>query len=60
MREYLDAVVKTDQCAQYLDNIGIAANGATDFLRNIRAVLQCIRLLRLKLSKNGPFWGQTG
>ena len=26
MREYLDPVVKADQCAQYVDDIGIAAN----------------------------------
>ena len=37
MREYLDPVVKADQCAQYVDDIGIAANNATDLTRNIRA-----------------------
>ena len=35
MREYLDPVVKGDQCAQYVDNIGITANNATDLTRNI-------------------------
>ena len=43
MREYLDPVVKADQCAQYVDDIGIAANNATDLTRNIRAVFKCIR-----------------
>ena len=43
LREYLDPVVKADQCAQYADDIGIAANNATDLTRNIRAVFQCIR-----------------
>ena len=43
MREYLEPVVKADQCAQYVDDFGIAANNATDLTRNIRAVLQCIR-----------------
>ena len=43
MREYLDPVVKDDQCAQYVDDIGIAANNATDLTRNIRAVFKCIR-----------------
>ena len=38
MREYLDPVLKADQCAQYVDDIGIAANNATDLTRNIRAV----------------------
>ena len=50
MREYLDPVVKTDQCAQYVDDIGIAANNATGFTRNIRAVLNCIRRAGLRLT----------
>ena len=43
MREYLDPVVKTDQCPNYVDDIGIAANNATDLTRNNREVFQCIR-----------------
>ena len=50
MREYLDPVVKADQCAQYLDDIGIVANKATDLTRNIRAAFQCIRNAGLKLT----------
>ena len=50
MREYLDPVVKADQCAQYVDDIGIAANNATDLARNIRAVFKCIRQAGLKLT----------
>ena len=50
MREYLDPVVKADQCAQYVDDIGIAANNATDLTRNIRAVFKCIRQAGLKLT----------
>ena len=50
MREYLDPVVKADQCAQYIDDIGIAANNATDLIRNIRAVFKCIRQAGLKLT----------
>ena len=50
MREYLDPVVKADQCAQYVDDIGIAANNATDLTRNIRAVFKCIRPAGLKLA----------
>ena len=38
MREYLDPVVKAHQCAQYMDEIGIAAINATDLIWNIRAV----------------------
>ena len=29
MREYLDKVIKVDHCAQYVDDIGIVANDAT-------------------------------
>ena len=50
MREYLDPVVKADQCAQYVDDIGIAANNATGLTRNIRAVFKCIRPAGLKLA----------
>ena len=50
MREYLDPVVKADQCAQYVDDIGIADNNATDFSRNIRAVFKYIRPAGLKLT----------
>ena len=50
MREYLDPVVKADQCAQYVDDIGTAANNATDLTRNIRAVFKCIRQAGLKLT----------
>ena len=50
MREYLDAVVKADQCAHYVDDIGIAANNSTDLTRNFRAVFKCIRQAGLKLT----------
>ena len=50
MREYLNPVVEADQCAQYADDIGIAANNATDLTRSIRAVFKCIRLAALKMT----------
>ena len=50
MREYSDPVVKADQCAQYVDDIGIAANNATDLTRNIREVFKCIRQAGLNLT----------
>ena len=50
MREHLDPVVKADQCAQYVDDIGIAANTATDLTRNIRAVFKCILPAGMKLT----------
>ena len=57
MREYLDLVVKADQCAQYVDDIGNEANNATDITRNFRAVLKCIRLVRLKLTIEKCYFG---
>ena len=57
MREYLDPVVKADQCAQYVDDIGIAANNATDLTRNIRAVFKCIRQAGLKLTIEKCYFG---
>ena len=59
MREYLDPVVKADQCAQYVDDIGIAANNATDLTRNIRAVFQSIRNAGLKLTIEKCHFGVT-
>ena len=50
MREYLDPVVKADQCAQYVDDIGNAANNATDLTRNIWAVFKCSRQAGLELT----------
>ena len=50
MREYLDQVVKADQCAQYVDDIGIPANNATDLTRKIGAVFKCVRQAGLKLT----------
>ena len=49
-REYLDPVVKADQCAQYVDDIGIAAKKALDLTRNIRSVFKCTRQAGLKLT----------
>ena len=48
-REYLDLVVKADQCAQNVDDIGIAAN-ATDLTRKFRAVFKCTNQAGLKLT----------
>ena len=41
MREYLDKVIKADQCAQYVDDIGIAANDPEQFINNLRGTFQC-------------------
>ena len=59
MREYLDKVIKADQCAQYVDDIGIAANSVTQLIRNIRAVFECIRQAGPKLSIDKCHFGVT-
>ena len=59
MREYLEKVIKADQCAQYVDDIGIAANSVTQLIRNIRAVFECIRQAGPKLSIDKCHFGVT-
>ena len=59
MREYLDTVIKADQCAQYLDDIGIAANTTEQLIKNIRAVFKCIRKAGLKLTIEKCHFGVT-
>ena len=67
MREYLDPVVKAVQCAQYVDDTGIAVINATGLTRNIRAGFQCIRNAGLKLTiekchfgvRKNEFFGRT-
>ena len=50
IREYLDPVIKADQCAQYVDDIGIAAITPEQLIKNLRVVFQCLRKAGLKLS----------
>ena len=57
MREYLDPVVKSDQCAEFVDDIGIAAKNATDLTRNVRAVFKCIRQAGLQLKIENCHFG---
>ena len=59
MREYLDSVIKADQCAQYVDDIGIAANTTEQLIKNIRAVIKCIRKVGLKLTIEKCYFGVT-
>ena len=57
MREYLDKAIKADQCAQYIDDIGIDANDTKQLCTNIRTVFQCIPNAGLKLSKSKCHFG---
>ena len=57
MRNYLDPDVRADQCAQYVDDIGITANNATDLTRSIGAVFKCVHQAQMKLTIGiGHFW----
>ena len=57
MREYLHKVIKADQCAQYVDDIGIAANNATQLINNLRATFECIRTAGLNLAMHKCHFG---
>ena len=59
MREYLHKVVKTDQCAQYVYDIGIAANDAEHLIANLRATFKCIQEAGLKLTMHKCHFGAT-
>ena len=57
IREYLDSLVKADKCAQYVDDIGIAANNVDELIINIEAVFQQIQKAGLKLSMSKCAFG---
>ena len=57
IREYLDPVIKADQCAQYVNDIGIAANTPEHLIKNLQAVFQCLRKAGLKLSLAKCYFG---
>ena len=57
MSEYLDKVIKADQCAQYVDDIGSAANNSTQLINNLRAIFECIRTAGLKLTMHKCHFG---
>ena len=57
IRKYLDPVNKADQCAQYVDVIGIAANTPEQLIQNLLAVFQCLRKAGLKLNVTKCLFG---
>ena len=57
VREYLDPLVKTDKCAQYVDDIGIAASTVEKLVDNIEAVFTKVRQAGLKLSMSKCAFG---
>ena len=59
MREYLEKVIKADQCAQDVNDIGIAANSVTQLIRNISTIFECIIQAGLKLTVEKGHFGVT-
>ena len=67
MHEILNRVMKADQCAQYFDDIGIAASLPEHLIINLGSVFECIQKPGLKLNlakchygkKEGIFLGIT-
>ena len=57
IREYLDALVKADKCAHYVDDIGVAAHNVDELVANIEAVFQQIQKAGLKLSMSKCAFG---
>ena len=59
MRDYLDKAIKADQleCAQNVDDIGIAANDTKQLCINTKTVFECIRNEGLKLSMSKFYFG---
>ena len=58
VREYFDTVVKTDGCAQNVDDITIAGHTADELLQNIEIVFQRIEIAGLKHSLSKCTFGQ--
>ena len=59
MREYLDRVIRADQCAQYVDDIGITANDADHLIATLRATFECIQEAGFKLTRHKYHFGAT-
>ena len=58
IREYLDPLVKADRCAQYVDDIGIAAHSPEELITNLELVFQQLHKAGLKLSMSKCEFGQ--
>ena len=50
LREYLDKVIKADQFAQFVDDIGMVTIDAEQLIKNLRATFKCIQTVSFKLT----------
>ena len=58
-RENLDKVIKANQYAQFVDDIGITANDADRLIANLRATFKCIQEAGLKLTMHKCRFGAS-
>ena len=58
IREYLNPLVKADRCAQYVDDIGIAAHTPEELITNLELVFQQLDKAGLKISMGNCENGQ--
>ena len=58
VRECLDPLVKADRCAQYVDDIGIAAHTPDELINKLELVFQQLNKAGLKLSMSKCEFGQ--
>ena len=54
MRDYLDPIIKANQCAQYVDDIGIAVNDTTQLIKNNRAVFKKFQQIQAEMGHALP------
>ena len=59
MRKCFDKVIKADQRAQYVDDIGIAANDTDHIIANLRATFKCFQEAGLQMTKHECHFGAT-
>ena len=59
MREYLDRVIKADQCAQYVDDLVSQPTMLIKLIANLRATFKCILEAGLKLTMHKCQFGAT-
>ena len=50
IRKHHNPIIEIDQCAQYIDDIGLIANTPQQLIKNLRAVFQCLRKAGLQIS----------
>ena len=50
MRDYIDRLIKANNCAQYIDDIGVATHNGEELKTNLLEVFQCVRETGLRVT----------